>query len=54
MNNLLSNTVYRVCIKCRQELTDPDGAEECQQIKTLSKFGKISNKSIFHKLIYLI
>ena len=35
MDNLLANTMYRVCIKCRQVYSDPEGLEECQEIKTL-------------------
>lgn len=35
IDNLLANTMYRVCIKCRQVYSDPGGLEECQEIKTL-------------------
>lgn len=35
IDNLLANTMYRVCIKCRQAYNDPQGLEECQEIKTL-------------------
>lgn len=34
MDNLQPNTLYRVCIKCRQVYNDPEGLEECQEIKT--------------------
>lgn len=35
-DNLISDTIYRVCIKCKQVYNDPDGLEECQEITTLS------------------
>lgn len=34
IDGLLPNTLYRLCMKCRQVYTDPEGSEECQEIKT--------------------
>jgi ribosomal protein L40E len=40
-DRLLSNTTYRICMRCRQENNDPYDAEECREIRTPSKFSKI-------------
>ena len=34
IDNLLPNSIYNVCIKCRKVFSDPDGPTECQEIKT--------------------
>ena len=39
ISNLLSKTIYNVCIKCRQVFTDPEGPEKCEQIQTLGQTG---------------
>ncbi|CAF2574445.1 unnamed protein product [Rotaria sp. Silwood2] len=53
IENRLSNSVYRVCMKCRQIYTDPDGMEECQEIQTLSKFN-FSNQNYFIFIITIV
>ena len=46
LDNLLSNTAYRVCIKCKQVFSDPDGLEVCQDTRTPS------NRKLLFKTIY--
>ncbi|CAF3724536.1 unnamed protein product [Rotaria sordida] len=54
IDNLSSNTLYRVCMKCRQVYTDPDGIEECQERKTLSKFNFLYNQNYFIVIIIIL
>ncbi|CAF4944463.1 unnamed protein product [Rotaria sp. Silwood1] len=54
IDKLLSDSVYRVCMKCRQTYTDPDGMEECQEIKTLSKFNFLYNQNYFIFIIIIV
>ncbi|CAM4811007.1 unnamed protein product [Rotaria magnacalcarata] len=49
-NNILPDSIYRICIKCRQTYSDPDGNPVCQKIKTLSKPSFLSN---WHYLIFI-
>ncbi|CAF4650162.1 unnamed protein product [Rotaria socialis] len=43
-DNLLSDSTYRVCMKCRQTYSDPDGNPVCQEITTLSKLSVLSDR----------
>ncbi|CAF0803811.1 unnamed protein product [Adineta ricciae] len=36
--NLRPKTIYRICMKCRQTQSDPEGIEQCQTISTNSLF----------------
>ncbi|CAF4192544.1 unnamed protein product [Rotaria magnacalcarata] len=49
-NNILPDSIYRICIKCRQTYSDPDGNPVCQEIKTLSKPSFLSD---WHYLIFI-
>jgi len=44
INNLLYNTIYVICIRCRQTSNDPSGIEKCQEIRTSKRLCEIFNK----------
>ena len=48
ISNLLPKTIYRICVKCKQTYSDPEGSEQCQNISTNSRFRKI-----LHKILHL-
>lgn len=49
ISNLLPNTMYRICMKCRQAYSDPEGIEQCQTISTNSRFRKTFHKSLLFR-----
>ena len=42
IDNLVPNTIYRACMRCRRELTDPFGDEKCEVVKTWAKSRRFS------------
>ncbi|UJR27550.1 hypothetical protein I4U23_008832 [Adineta vaga] len=52
--NLIPDSVYRICMKCRQTYTDPDGTEQCQDIRTFSRFHWFFQHQIFLYLMILV
>jgi hypothetical protein len=51
IDNLLSNITYELCIRCRQTRNSSYSIEECRQIRTSDKFGKIVKKMIYFTII---
>ncbi|CAF0919370.1 unnamed protein product [Adineta steineri] len=54
IDNLSPNSMYHICMKCRQIYSDPDGVPECQEIKTLSRLEWFLQNKFFIIVIAIV
>ncbi|CAF3576438.1 unnamed protein product [Adineta steineri] len=54
IDNLSPDSMYHICMKCRQIYSDPDGVAECQEIKTLSRLEWFLQNKFFIIVIAIV